>query len=560
MWFEKEGHIQIENGRLQFAGRDLETIAKEFNTPIYVCNLTRIKENYNRVKKTFQSYAIQGIDSKIYYAMKANGAEEILHELKTLDANIEVSSPSELKLLLKLGFDPKKILFTGIGFGLHNTKILAESGAMINIDSFSQLKQFKEFAPLDISIRLNPGITSGFNEHLEMSGEKFGAGKLGIHKDKIIDAYKTAKAYGLNPVGLHQHIGSNWFADKLSTFFKAVEIALDVVKELKKHDIEIKQFNLGGGLGVRSSESLEEFPLDEYFKGIWDLIKKSNLTFESVNIEPGRYIVADSSVLLATANMVEEKGGRNYIGLDCGFNAFNHKFLYGIEPEIINVSKFNGKELDNYCVVGYLGESGDMFAEQKILPITEIGDVVALFPAGAYCASELADFHMQQLPNSLFLENLNKEFNIFPYCKACPRNCCYIGAVNVLTSEYEKIIERTGRKDVFKAEDGYYIINKKKGEACPFLEKDGFTCSIQDIKPLDCQVWPIYLGKDGNIEDVSISHECPASKFMDKSYIDELKQKLPLFPSELRKKFYDDLERFNYEVTPLKKADYDKRQ
>lgn len=548
MWFKTKGHIVIESGRLQFAGRDLETIAKEFNTPIYVCNLTRIKENYSRVKKTFQSYAIQGIGSKIYYAMKANGAKEILHELKSLDANIEVSSPSELKRLLKLGFDPKKILFTGIGFGLHNTKTLAESGALINIDSFSQLKHFKEFAPLDISIRLNPGITSGFNERLEMSGEKFGAAKLGIHKDKIIDAYKTAKAYGLNPVGLHQHIGSNWFADKLPTFFKAVVIALDVVKELKQHGIEIKQFNLGGGLGVRSSEAMQEFPLEEYCKGIWDLIQKSNLAFESVNIEPGRYIVADSSVLLATANMVEEKGGRNYIGLDCGFNTFNHKFLYGIEPEIINVSKFNGKKLDNYCVVGYLGESGDVFNETKQLPKTDIGDTIAIFPAGAYCASELADYHLQQLPLQLFIETEQKPFDIFPFCKVCPKNCCYIGAVNVLPDEYNKIVVRTGRKDVFKKVNDYYLIDKKKGDPCPFLKKDGFTCSIQDIKPTDCKVWPLYFSETGEVEENTISPDCPANKFFTPEYIDELRNDLHNVPKNLRKVFYDETIKLGYNL------------
>ncbi|MGG9960004.1 alanine racemase [Ferruginibacter sp. SUN106] len=552
MWFKTEGHIEIENGKLQFAGRDLETIAKEFNTPIYVCNLKRIKDNYTRVKTTFQSYAIDGVGSKIYFAMKANGAEEILNELKTLDANIEVSSPLELERLLKLGFDSKKILFTGIGFGLHNTKTIAESGALINIDSFSQLEHFKEFAPLDISIRLNPGITLGFNERLEMSGEKVGAGKLGIHKDKIINAYKTAKGYGLNPVGLHQHIGSNWSADKLPTFFKAVEIALDVVKELKQHGIEIKQFNLGGGLGVRSSETLREFPLDEYCKGIWNLVKKSNLTFESVNIEPGRYIVADSSVLLATANMVEEKGGRNYVGLDCGFNTFNHKFLYGIEPEISNVSKFNEKEFDDYCVVGYLGESGDVFNEIKELPKTDIGDIIAIFPAGAYCASELADYHMQQLPKQLFLDKAKKEFDIFPFCKVCPKNCCYIGAVNVLPDEYKKIVERTGRTDVFKEEEGYFIINKKKGEGCPFLSKDGVTCSIQDIKPTDCKVWPLYFDQNGGVEQNTISTDCPAHKFMPYDYLRELQVKLNDIPQNLRKTFYNDTFRFGYKVEPFK--------
>jgi len=549
MWFENNGHIEVENGRLKMAGKDLETIGKEFNTPIYVCNITRVKENYERVKRIFSSHALSGMEPTVYYAMKANGAKEILAELKKLDANIEVSSPNELKRLLELEFNPKKILFTGIGFGLHNTKAIAESGALINIDSLSQLKHFKEFAPLDISIRLNPGIITGYNERLEMSGNNIGAGKLGIHKDKIITAYKMAKAYGLNPVGLHQHIGSNWFGDKLLEFFDSVQIALDVVHELKKHKIEIKQINLGGGLGVRSTEKMEEFPLDEYCKGIWSLIKKSTLFFESVNIEPGRYIVGDSSVLLATANMVEAKGGINYIGLDCGFNTFNHKFLYGIEPEIINVSKFSGKGLTRYSVVGYLGESGDIFSEHKSLVETEIGDTIAIFPAGAYCASELADFHLQQLPLQLFIEKEQASFDIFPFCKVCPKNCCYIGSVNVLPGEYDRIIERTGRDDVFKQEGEYYLINKKKGEPCPFLKNDGFTCSIQDIKPTDCKVWPLYFNEQGDVTQNTISPDCPANKFLSKDYIEELRNGLLKVPENLRKIFYEETIKLGYKLT-----------
>ncbi len=521
MWFKTKDHIEIKNDRLQFAEKDIETIAEEFSTPIYVCNLSRVKENYKRVKNTFNSYALQGIDSKIFYAMKANGAKEILHSLKKLDANIEVTSPLELKRVLQLGFDPKRIIFTGIGFGLHNIKFIAQSGVLINIDSFSQLESFKEFAPLDISIRLNPGITTGFNERLEMSGEALGAAKLGIHKDRIIEAYTTAKEYGLNPIGLHQHIGSNWFSNKLPNFFNAVNIALDIAKELKHHEIEIKHLNLGGGLGVRSTEAMQEFPLKEYCKGIWDLIKKSNLSFDSVSIEPGRYIVADSSLLLTTANMVEEKGGHQYIGLDCGFNIFNHKFLYGIEPEIMNVTNFNDKEMDSYCIVGYLGESGDVFKEKLTLPKSNVGDTFAIFPAGAYCASELANYHLQPLPLQLFFESEQKSFDIFPFCKACQKNCCYIGAINVLPSEYDTIIENTGRRDVFKKVNNYYLIDKKEGDPCPFLKKDGFTCSIQDIKPTDCKVWPLYFNETGEIEKNTISTDCPANKFLTPEYIKE---------------------------------------
>jgi Fe-S-cluster containining protein len=281
-------------------------------------------------------------------------------------------------------------------------------------------------------------------------------------------------------------------------------------------------------------------------------VRASKLNFDLVSIEPGRFIVADSTVLLSTVNMVEEKGGVSYIGLDSGFNLFNHKFLYGIEPEIFNVSKISRENTNGYCVAGYLGESGDVFSQDKQLPETGLGDIIGIYPAGAYCASEMASFHMQQMPSQLFLEAEKNGFDIFPFCKACPRNCCYIGAVNVLPGEYRQIVERTGREDVFKPHNDYYIIDKKKGEPCPFLGRDGVTCTIQDIKPADCKVWPLYFDERGEPEHNLISPACPAHAFLPENYIQTLRNDLREIPENLREDYYNDTKLFGYQLEPLK--------
>jgi diaminopimelate decarboxylase len=317
MWYFSEGHIEIIDERLTIAQKDVVTLANEFETPIYVCNTTRVVKNYLKVKTALDQNA-GSHSTRVFYAMKANGAPEILLALKEANADIEVASINELKLLLELGFAPQKIFFTGIDFGLKNTEFLAKSGVTINIDSFTQLELFKPFAPLSISIRFNPGVSTGFNEKLEMSGDKIGAGKLGIHRDRILEAFHLAKSYDLDPIGLHQHIGSNYFGKNLYTFFEATRTTLEVAKELFFLGFNLKNLNLGGGLGVKSTDQMQEFPLQSFCDGIWSRIKVSGLSFETVSIEPGRYIVADSCLLLSTVNMVEEKAGIQYIGLDSG--------------------------------------------------------------------------------------------------------------------------------------------------------------------------------------------------------------------------------------------------
>ena len=552
MWFETPGHLEVVDDRLKIAGKDVQTLAEEFGTPLYVCNVSRVVANYRRVETVFAQWA-GDTPTKVYYAMKANGAGDIIKRLNDINAHIEVASVGELKFLLENNVDPKRIFFTGIGFGLDNVKFIAECGATINIDSFSQLELFRPFAPLAISIRFNPGITTGYNEKLEMSGNRLGAGKLGIHRDRIIEAFELAESYGLKPTGLHQHIGSNYFGNNLYNFFEATKTTLDVALQLSQKGFNIASLNLGGGIGVRNAERMTEFPLELYCKGIWDKIRQSGLNFKMVSIEPGRYIVADSCILLSSVNMVEEKAGINYIGLDSGFNLYNHRFLYGIEPEIFNVSRIAEEKISSYCVSGYLGESGDVFSDDKTLPLTVVGDVLGIFPAGAYCASEIAAFHMQQVPKQLYLEEEKDGFDIFPFCKACPRNCCYIGAVNVLPHEYDRIVDRTGRDDVFARHNEYYIIDKKKGDPCPFLGKDGVTCTVQDIKPADCKVWPLYFDEKGDPDHNTISPLCPAHKFMPDDYIGVLRNSLHEIPESLRLEYYEDTFDFGYELKPLKK-------
>lgn len=258
-------------------------------------------------------------------------------------------------------------------------------------------------------------------------------------------------------------------------------------------------------------------------------------------------------MLAFSINMVEEKAGIPYVGLDSGFNLYNHKFLYDIEPEIFNVSNIDKPASEHYCIAGYLGESGDIFSADHLLPQTTMGDIIGIYPAGAYCASELANFHQQQLPAQLYLKEETDGFDIFPFCKACPRNCCYIGAVNVLPEEVRRIVERTGRNDVFSPHNEYYIIDKQKGEPCPFLGNDGVTCTIQDIKPIDCKVWPLYFDERGNPEENMISPKCPAHLFMPENYVQILRNDLHQIPQEFREEYYEDTAQFGYDLIPLKK-------
>ena len=540
-WWEKETGLNINNNRLHLRNIDIENLAKEFGTPLYIYDLEKVKDNYKKVENTLKKHANNQLETRVYYAMKANGASEVLGILKKEDAYVDTSGIEEVKKAILLGYSPEKIIFTGTNFGLDGFEYLAKSGVFINIDSFSQLKRLKPYAPLPLSIRLNPNVEGvGFNQKFDMSGSGAKASRLGIYIDRIIEAFHTARDYGFNPICLHQHVGSNWLRKtSFDTYMQSVDSAIDIVKTLEKDGFNIEMLNLGGGLGVKSHSTYPEFPLEEFAKTITQKIINADINVKCLAIEPGRYIVGNSGILVSTVNMVEKKNKTNFVGVDVGFNAFHHKFMYDIDNTIVNVSKIPEPKEQTYAVVGYLGEQGDMFNENEKLPLTEEGDIIMLYPAGAYCASELAQHHLLPIPKELFLKKRIKNLSLKNYCKACPKSCCFSGLVNISKEEYELILQKTGKKDAFTTnKNGIIQIDNKVGNPCHFLANDGYTCTIQDIKPYECRAYPVYFGKNGNLDELIISSKCPASKFIDDDYMVEAKKVLSNIPLEKRLEYF----------------------
>jgi Fe-S-cluster containining protein len=148
-----------------------------------------------------------------------------------------------------------------------------------------------------------------------------------------------------------------------------------------------------------------------------------------------------------------------------------------------------------------------------------------------------------------------KNPDLFNYCLKCKNNCCYIGPVLVLPDEYFKIKLRVGEEvveKIFRKELDYYVLDKKKGEACWFLDKKSSFCTIHDIKPIDCKVWPLYFGKSGNFDSISISSSCPISRNVLENRVEYSRMLLKLIPNHLRELFYRLTLDFGYKLTELK--------
>ncbi len=403
-WWEKKGHLEVMHNQLYVAGLQATALAKEFGTPLFVYNGNRIVENFSRLKSAFDNCKDRNV--RIHYAVKACPNLTILKMLRGEGAWVDCVSPNEVKLALKAGFEKEKILFTGTSVSNSDLKELAEFGCTINIDSFSQLQRLAEMRfSGKCSIRWNPGEGAGLHGHTITAGKFI---KFGIPEGKIEEAFRQAKEARLNIVALHQHIGSGWLGQDVKIFLSTVDKTIAVAK--KAEEILGKQLefvDFGGGPGIRYKREHKDFPIEAYAQGICSKMKQSGLKAE-IAIEPGRYIVGDSAVLLCEINTVEDKNVP-VIGVNAGFNCLIRPAFYGAHHEMIIADNVGGISKKKFLVAGNLCESGDVFNENREelreLPVPKEGNILALLNAGAYGYAMASNYNLRARPTELLVLN-----------------------------------------------------------------------------------------------------------------------------------------------------------
>lgn len=385
-WWTRKG-LTARDGRLQFAGHDAERIAREHGTPLYVYDTERLAANVGRVQAAFQR---AGVEHRVHYALKANRHPAYLSRLRSLgDVGIDACSPQEVLLALESGWGPGEISYTGTNLSERDLEVILAQPLVLNLDSLSAIRRVGRRARgRAIGLRINPQIGAGYSAQLTYAGEK--PTKFGIYADRFDDALELARESGLEVRGLHFHIGSGWLRAGLAAFFDALERGASLARRMPG----IEYFNVGGGLGIPLQETDQGVDLDAYAEGIARHLGPLGLT---VFLEPGDYLAKDAAILLVEVVTVEEKGGVRFVGVDCGFNAFNLPAIYHYHQEIVLCRAAAATPTMSCTVAGHINEAGDLFAEGCRLPDVREGDVLAFLSAGGYGAS-MASRHCARPP------------------------------------------------------------------------------------------------------------------------------------------------------------------
>jgi diaminopimelate decarboxylase len=253
-------------------------------------------------------------------------------------------------------------------------------------------------ADRSISIRVNPEVGAGHHEKV-VTGAR--STKFGIPKDRIVEAYSRAVQLGFRPVGLHCHIGAG--VQVIEPFVKATEALVTIVQEIEaKVGLRLEFIDIGGGIGIPYRPDDHPIDLDLLAETVTSVIK-GGTSAKRVVLEPGRYIIADSTVLLTTVVDVKETPDRMFAGVDAGFNTLVRPAFYGSYHHVAVANKFGLPAEGTYDVVGPICETGDHLARGRQLPQVAEGDVICVYDAGAYGFSMASNYNMRPLPREVLV-------------------------------------------------------------------------------------------------------------------------------------------------------------
>ncbi|HMO16688.1 MAG TPA: diaminopimelate decarboxylase [Oligoflexia bacterium] len=398
-------------------GLSIRELVSEYGTPLYLYDLDKMKNRVEELKRL----------GTVRYAVKANSSLKVLSFLRSSGVFADCVSEGEVKRALRAGWKngktvnslfPSEVVYTCDIFDHGSLALVASENITVNcgsIDMISQLGSYKREHPdllIDdrITLRINPGFGHGHSQKTNTGGQ---SSKHGIWFEDLNRAIQVARENGLHVAGLHLHIGSGSDFEHLHMVCEAIQsLALKIGSSLE-------MISVGGGLPTpyRSGELYFDY---ERFIDVC-LAAKANVEAGigkklTLEVEPGRYLVADSGYLIAEIRAIKRMGDLTYYLVDAGFNDLARPVMYGSYHHISLLSD-KGEALDSdsfqdVVVAGPLCESGDVFTQEeggfvatRSLPRARVGDFLVFHTAGAYGASMSSNYNSRPYCPEIVIED-----------------------------------------------------------------------------------------------------------------------------------------------------------
>jgi diaminopimelate decarboxylase len=381
-----------------FGNTDPVQLSEKYGTPLYVYN-----ENILR----YRCHDLKGLISypnfTVNFSPKANGNLELLKIVRSEGLRVDAMSPGEIYVNLMAGFKPDEILFISNNVGEDEFRYAIGAGVKISVDSVSQLKMYGRINPGGkVAFRVNPGHGAGHHEKVTTAGQNT---KFGIEMSSVPEVKRILKEYNLKLIGINQHIGSLFMEG--GAYLQSTGNILEIARQFD--DLEF--IDLGGGFGIPYRKQANQARLDLKVLGnkLSELIHKfvadygKNIEFK---IEPGRYIVAESGILLGSVYATKMNYDIKYIGTDLGFNVLVRPVMYDSHHDIEIYRKSNtpSPKEESVRIVGNICETGDIIAKDRVLPEIFEDDILGVLDSGAYGYSMSSNYNNRLRPAEVLIQ------------------------------------------------------------------------------------------------------------------------------------------------------------
>ena len=397
-------------GNLQIGGCDMVELANKYNTPLYILDEYTIRSICNDYKDAFKAYP----KVNMMYASKALCTQAVSAILADEGFGFDVVSAGEIYTVYKAGVDMSKVVFNGNNKSFEELNLAMQYGVgRISVDNFFELSLLNEIAKshnkiADILLRITPGIECHTHEYIQTGhlDSKFGFDLTRIDEavELILEQYQNLKLHGL-----HAHIGSQIF--ETTIYSDEIEILIKELARLdEKFGLKLDEINIGGGLGVKYTES--DMPpstydiADKIITSLNKNIQKYGIEAPALFIEPGRSIISTAGVTLYTLGSSKQvPHGKKYHAVDGGMADNARPSMYQAE---YSAQIANKPDAENFCEVTIAGrfcESGDILIKNIKLPEIEEGDILCVYNTGAYNYSMASNYNRVQKPAMILVNN-----------------------------------------------------------------------------------------------------------------------------------------------------------
>ncbi|MEJ6484267.1 diaminopimelate decarboxylase [Nostoc punctiforme UO1] len=393
---------------LEIGGCDVTTLVKQFGSPLYILDEETLRSACQQYRDAFKQY-YKG-ESQVLYASKAWNCLAVCAIAASEELGIDVVSGGELYTALQAGVSPNKIYLHGNNKSREELILAIESGVTVVADNWYELRTLVEIAQpgqsIRIMLRLTPGIECHTHEYIRTGHLD---SKFGFDPNDLDEVFTfVSQQSTLDCVGVHAHIGSQIFERQPHQDLAAVMVQW--LRDAGKYGLNITELNVGGGLGIKYTESDDPPSIEEWVKAICEVVQEAcaieNLPLPKLLSEPGRSLIATACVTaytIGSSKVIPEI--RTYIAIDGGMSDNPRPITYQSVYRAVVANKMSSPVTQTVTIAGKHCESGDILIKNALLPKTEPGDILVVMGTGAYNYSMASNYNRLPRPAAVVVAN-----------------------------------------------------------------------------------------------------------------------------------------------------------